>query len=97
MQYSNVARAVDTDGLFKNSTMPNWLRFSTISKWATDNAGATDCSAKCASCEKEWKTILAEDRGDEAVHLLELNPKEKTPCGLAYKFVCDTCYKLTQP
>ena len=32
-------------------------------------------------------------RGGEAVHMIELKPEEKTPCGLAYAFECDTCYQ----
>jgi len=31
-------------------------------------------------------------RGDEAVHMIELKPEEKTPCGLAFAFECNTCY-----
>jgi len=77
--------------------MPNWINFSTVSKWSKDNEGATDCSAKCAVCEKEWRDILAEGRGDEAIHMIELPVGERTPCGLPYKFIDDTCYKQTQP
>ena len=72
--------------------MPNWINFSTVKKWAADNAGATDCSAKCHVCEKEWKTIREEGRGDESVEMIELPIGERTPCGLPYKFLCHTCY-----
>lgn len=72
--------------------MPNWIGFSTALKWSKDNAGATDCSAKCAICEKEWKDLVKEGRGDEAVHMIELKPDERTPCGLPYKFICHQDY-----
>lgn len=72
--------------------MPNWINFSTVEKWTKDNAGATDCSAKCSTCEKEWKSILSEGRGEEAIHMIELPREERTPCGLPYKFTCNHCY-----
>jgi hypothetical protein len=75
--------------------MSNWINFSTVSKWDEQNYGSTDCSTKCRVCEKTWHDIKLEGRGDESIHMIELKPEDKTPCGLAYAFECDTCY-LTQ-
>lgn len=72
--------------------MPNWINFSTIKQWASDNAGVTDCSSKCATCEKEWKDMRDAGRGDEAIHMIELPLGERTPCQLPYKFVCNDCH-----
>lgn len=76
--------------------MPDWKNFSTVEKWSRDNAGATDCSRMCGTCQKEWKTILAEGRGDEAIHMIELPPTERTTCGLPYRFDCDQCHITNQ-
>ena len=72
--------------------MPNWINFSTVERWALENSGATDCSAKCRTCEKTWHDINLEGRGDEAIHMIELKPEEKTPCGMPFAFECNTCY-----
>lgn len=74
--------------------MPDWINFSTVGRWATDNAGASDCSRMCASCQKEWHTLKLEGKEDMAVHMIQLSPTEKTPCGMAFKFLCDDCYLL---
>lgn len=73
--------------------MPNWINFSTVEKWSQQNPGSTDCSTKCRTCGKTWTEMKAEGRGKEAIHMIELGKEEKTPCGLAYAFECDTCYQ----
>lgn len=72
--------------------MPNWINFSTVEKWSQQNPGSTDCSTKCRKCDKTWHQMKLDGRGDEAVHMIELKPEEKTPCGLAFAFECNTCY-----
>jgi len=71
--------------------MKDWINFSTIKRWAADNAGATDCTKECARCKKSWPQLVYEGRGSEAVHMLMA--EKKTPCGQAFEMVCDTCYR----
>ena len=71
--------------------MGKWINFRKVKDWAVENVGATDCSSKCHECEKTWVQIRNEDRGEEYLHMIDA--KVKTPCGIPFNFVCDTCYQ----
>lgn len=70
-----------------------WLNFRKIKDWATENADATDCSRLCSGCEKTWPFIRSEGRGEEYLHMVVVEKGQETPCGLPFKFYCDTCYQ----
>lgn len=72
--------------------MPNWINFSTVEKWSAENAGASDCSRMCATCNKEWHSLKLDGKGDMAVHMIQLPQGSYTPCQMPYKFVCNDCY-----
>ena len=74
--------------------MAEWRNFRMIKDWAVENAGATDCSRKCHSCEKTWAEINKEGRGDEYLHMIDLPKGEATPCGIPFKFLCNSCYLI---